>query len=121
MGLADAKTTGVRESLAKMSAMGVYLRTHVTPPLQVDASGKVLDPDAPVGFSAAVIPYLHATQLSQQESTQADRVAATKDAKSGLFGRGGEYYDQNLALFATGWTEQRLRFQADGRLRVKWK
>ena len=68
-----------------------------------------------------MLPYLHAMGLKQQEQQQATRLAATRDVKSGLYGRDGNYYDQNLALFATGWSEQRFRFEEDGKLRVKWK
>jgi endoglucanase len=50
-----------------------------------------------------------------------DRLAATKDAASGLYGKTANYYDQNLALFANGWIEGRYRFDRDGKLRVKWK
>jgi len=87
----------------------------------VDAMGKVLDGNAPTGFSAAVIPYLHELNLKQEEAKQADRLAATRDPKTGLYGRDGGYYDQNLALFETGWVEGRYKFDADGRLAVKWK
>ena len=73
------------------------------------------------GFSAAVVPYLHALGMKDQEKQQMDRLAATKDKGSGLYGHGGDYYDQNLAMFATGWGEHRFQFEADGRLRVKWK
>lgn len=121
MGTADPGTPGVRESLPHMRGMATYLQSHLTPPLRVDANGKALDPDAPAGFSAAVVPYLHALGMKEQEKAQADRLAATLDAKSGLYGRGGDYFDQNLALFATGWAEQRYRFAADGQLHVKWR
>jgi hypothetical protein len=30
------------------------------------------------------------------------------------------YYDQNLALFATGWAEERYRFDREGCLKVRW-
>ena len=120
-GLADPKTPGVADELAGMHGMAVYLKKNVTPPLQVDASGKVLNADAPTGFSAAVIPYLHALRLKQEETTQMDRLAATKDPKTGLYGHDGSYYDQNLALFATGWADGRYKFDVDGRLHVKWK
>lgn len=120
-GIADPSTAGVRQILPKMTGMGTYLRTHLTPPLRVDGTGKILEADAPTGFSAAVIPYLHAAGMKQQETEQSDRLAATKDSKTGLYGRGGDYFDQNLALFATGWAERRYRFEGDGRLRVKWR
>ena len=121
MGLADPHTPGVKEALRSMQGMAQYLKSNVTPPLQVDATGKVLDGNAPTGFSAAVIPYLHELNLKQEEATQADRLAATRDPKTGLYGRDGGYYDQNLALFETGWAEGRYKFDADGRLAVKWK
>jgi len=38
-----------------------------------------------------------------------------------LYGASQAYYDQNLALFSTGWSEQRYRFESDGKLDVKWK
>ena len=104
-----------------MHGMALYLNTHVTPPLSVDPAWLVVSADAPPGFSAAVIPYLHAMGLKALEKAQADRLAATRDSGSGLYGRGGSYYDQNLALFSTGWMEQRFRFEPDGQLRVRWK
>ena len=121
MGLADPATPGVRASLRNLRGMAAYLKSNVTPPLQVDATGKVLDPNAPTGFSAAVIPYLHALKLTKEEGTQSDRLAATKDPQNGLYGHGGGYYDQNLAMFETGWVEGRYKFDNNGQLHVKWK
>ncbi len=121
VGLADPHTPAVHECLGRMTGMSEYLKSHVTPPLRVDATGNVTDPNAPAGFSAAVIPFLHALGMKDQEKQQMDRLAATLDSKSGLYGHSGDYYDQNLAMFATGWTEHRFQFEADGRLRVKWK
>lgn len=121
LGLADPKTPGVRRSMESLQGMAVYMSSHTSPPAQVDAAGKILSEDAPPGFSAAMIPYLHVMGLKQQEAEQITRLAATRDVKSGLYGRNGNYYDQNLALFATGWSEQRFRFEADGKLKLKWK
>ncbi|MEO6923002.1 MAG: cellulose synthase complex periplasmic endoglucanase BcsZ [Bryocella sp.] len=119
MGIADPKTPAVRESLAAMSGMADYLRTKPVPPRAVDAKGVVLDPDGPSGFSAAVIPYLHALHEKKAEQEQTDRLAATK--KDGLYGTSPVYYDQNLAMFSTGWQEGRYRFDEHGKLKVKWK
>jgi endoglucanase len=121
LGMADPKMDGVKDSMAEMKGMAAYLRTHTFPPSEVDTTGKVLNPSAPVGFSAAVIPFLHAQGMKAQEKLQADRLAASRDDKTGLFGRDPVYYDQNLALFGLGWTDQRFRFEPDGRLRLKWK
>jgi endoglucanase len=121
LGMADRGTRGVEASMPQVGNMGVYLKSHVTPPLSVDATGKVLDPAGGVGFSAAVIPYLLGTGRRVEAKAQMDRLAASLDASSGLYGQTPFYYDQNLALFATGWVEQRFRFDRDGRLRLKWK
>jgi endoglucanase len=59
--------------------------------------------------------------LRSQAKAQVDRLAATKNPALGLYGRTPVYYDQNLALFATGWLEQRYRFDRDGKLMVKWR
>jgi endoglucanase len=120
LGMSDPKTPGVRQTMKGLQGMSVYLQTHLTPPAQVDATGRILNADAPPGFSAAVIPYLHALGL-KQEQVQLTRLGATLDPKSGLYGRDGNYYDQNLALFAMGWSEKRFRFEADGKLRLLWK
>jgi endoglucanase len=101
--------------------MAGYLKGALTPPLVVDADGKVLKADATPGFSAAVIPFLEALGMKDEAKVQSDRLGATKDTGSGLYGHGADYYDQNLAMFSTAWSEERYRFERDGRLRVKWK
>lgn len=116
LGLADPATPGLHELLGQVSAMATYLRDAATPPLEVDPQGHVLRADAPPGFSAAVVPYLAAAGMKLQTRGQRDRLAATQDPPSGLYGRSGEYYDQNLALFSTGWSEERFRFSRDGKL-----
>jgi endoglucanase len=121
LGIADPATPGVRALLPHLPAMAAYLKSHVTPPEQVDSSGRILSPNGPPGFSAAVIPYLHALGGKDQEKLQMDRLAATRTPALGLYGQNAEYYDQNLALFSTGWSEQRYRFDRDGNLRVKWR
>jgi endoglucanase len=121
LGIADPSTPGVKEALAGLGGMAAYVKQHPAPPRRVDENGAVAEADGPVGFSAAVVPYLHAINMRPEEKTQMDRMAALKDPASGLYGRDARYYDQNLAMFADGWLEQRLRFDRDGKLKVKWR
>jgi endo-1,4-beta-D-glucanase Y len=121
LGIADPQTRGTRALFSKVPGMATYLKTHSMPPEKVDSTGRIISPNGPPGFSAAVYPYLQALGMNAQAKAQIDRLAATKDASTGLYGRDASYYDQNLALFATGWSEQRYRFDRDGRLRVGWK
>lgn len=121
LGLSDPSAPGVREMIAPLGGMTNYMRTNLAPPLQVDAEGKVLNADSPVGFSAAMVPYLQLLGMKDQAKAQMDRLAALRDPATGLYGRNGDYYDQNLVMFASGWQEQRFRLDKEGRLKLKWK
>ena len=121
LGIADPETPGLRPLLSRISAMAAYLSLHPIPPQQVDAQGRVLNPDGPPGFSAALVPYLHAAGKHSLATGQMERLTSTRDAATGLYGKSAAYYDQNLALFATGWSEGRYRFDREGKLRVKWR
>jgi endo-1,4-beta-D-glucanase Y len=126
MGIADPNTPGVRESLQGIRGMASYLKENQAPPRAVDAAGAIVDANGPTGFSAAVIPYLHALRMKSEESKQQLRLTATNvtnpgSPNAGLYGIDGLYYDQSLALFSTGWSEGRYKFDARGKLSVKWK
>ena len=90
MGMTDTKTQGAREVIAQMQGMAQYLRQHDIPPSQVDADGKVLNADSPVGFSAAVIPYLHVLGLKAQEMTQSKRLKSHAGCQDRAVRAGGE-------------------------------
>ncbi len=121
LGIADPETKGVKDSLAAMRGMEAYMKHAAVPPRVVSENGAVTKADGPVGFSAAVVPYLHAINMKAEEKMQMDRVAAMKDPSSGLYGPDALYYDQNLVLFANGWVEEHFRFERLGKLKVKWR
>lgn len=121
LGMADKGTPGVPKSLQYTNGMAHYMEGNVTPPLQVDPTGKVLSADGTVGFSAAMIPYLMAVGHKDQATAQANRLSASVYSTTGLYGRNPHYYDQNLAMFSTGFTEGRFKFDRDGKLKLKWK
>lgn len=121
LGIADSHTEGVHESLDAVQGMARYLTAHSIPPLEIASDGTVLKPDGTVGFSAAVAPYLQSTGHRRESSAQFNRMDANFEKETGLYGHMPAYYDQNLALFAKGWSEQRFRFDRNGRLQVKWK
>ncbi len=107
--------------LNALPAMSVYLASHDAPPQIVNDQGIPLAQDGPVGFSAAMVPYLRAfPDLSRLSAKQTIRMSIQRDTISGLYGKSGSYYDQNLALFETGYVQDRFRFGADGELNVEW-
>ncbi len=121
LGISDPQTAGVRLLLGNVHGMAEYMKNHLTPPEKVDSTGNAVSPLGPPGFSAALIPYLRGVGAGTQAREQADRLASTKNPATGLYGKDAAYYDQNLALFATGWLEQRYRFDRDGKLQVRLK
>jgi endoglucanase len=119
-GMLDGGQTRARV-LNALPAMSVYLGNHDAPPQMVNDQGIPLAQDGPVGFSAAMVPYLRAfPDLSRLSAKQTIRMSVQRDPTSGLYGKDGSYYDQNLALFETGYVQGRFRFGADGELNVEW-
>ena len=47
-------------------------------------------------------------------------MALERNPSTGLYGKQSAYYDQNLALFSTGFLEGKFRFGQGGELNVEW-
>jgi endo-1,4-beta-D-glucanase Y len=108
--------------LSSIPAMSVYLAGHDAPPEKVNDQGIPLAQDGPLGFSAAVLPYLRAfPNLAKLSAQQTIRMAKMRSPSTGLYGKEIAYYDQNLALFSTGYLSDRFRFGAGGELTVQWE
>jgi endoglucanase len=120
-GMLDPRTPGRAAILESMPGLARHLTHSVIPPAVITAGGKIRERRSGPGFSAAAIPYLDALGQKVLAEKQQQRLASFLDASSGLYDSPPRYYDQNLALFATGWSEGRFRFGADGALIVPWK
>ena len=121
-GMLDGGGTARGELLNSLPAMSVYLANHDAPPEKVSEQGIPSAQDGPVGFSAAVLPYLRAfPDLSRLSAQQTVRMIRQRDPSTGLYGKDLAYYDQSLALFATGFLNGRFRFGPGGELTVEWK
>jgi endoglucanase len=120
-GMTDGTAPVRKQVLDAVSEMARYLADHGYPPEKVSAQGIPWEQDGPIGFSAAVLPYLRARiGLDKAVAQQQVRMSAQLNPATGLYGRTPAYYDQNLALFATGFLEGRFRFGAHGELKVEW-
>jgi endoglucanase len=122
-GMLDARTEGRDAILKALPGMLRYLRTHPVPPSKVKADdGSVEDPKSPVGFSAALWPYLSALGEKDLENQEKLRVQSEYSTASGLYGTPPKYYDQNLVLFALGWGTRQFWFEPQqGGLETAWK
>lgn len=66
----------------------------------------------PAGFAAALLPYLSALREPALLKAQGRLIPATAQLP---------YYERILILFGQGWSENRYRFWADGRLMPCWR
>jgi endoglucanase len=72
----------------------------------------------PAGFTAALLPYLGASQQSQVRERMRQQIQATQ--QKAFFSAQSLYFDQVLALFSLGFIEHRFRFDAQGALIPSW-
>lgn len=120
-GMLDGAGKTRTDLVGSISGMAAYVASHGAPPEKVNADGVPLEQDGPVGFSAALLPYLKALpDMSKTSAQQRVRMGGQLDPSTGLYGKDPAYYDQNLVLFATGFLTARFRFGAHGELNVEW-
>ena len=110
--------------LAALPGMNQYLAQHPAPPEKINHDGTPEKQDGPVGFSAALLPYLKSIPNDVAAAQQLVRIKSQLDEKSNLYGAGygtgSTYYDQNLVLFGLGWSDSAFRFGSSGELLVPW-
>lgn len=104
---------------AQLGGMENALRTSVVPPEKVQTSLGAPEGIGPVGFSAALLPYLKWRYASKSLKVQQERV--NRLLLRPAAGKPAPYYDQVLGLFGTGWIEQRYQFLPNGRLLLRWE
>jgi endo-1,4-beta-D-glucanase Y len=119
-GLTDPETTGAAETLDAVPGMANFLVTHAIPPTRIDGAGLVVDGNAPIGFSAALLPYLQRMGEKSALTAQAARVATQYDPATNLYGRPPTYYDENLTLFGLGGRQHMFAFGRYGELQLRW-
>jgi len=117
--LADSSPAKSR-LLSPLLGMNTYMQQHNAPPEKVGPDGIPIPTPGPVGFSAALLPYLKSNLNEPAVAQQVGRLQSQLDEKSNLYGASPTYYDQNLALFGTGWLEKRFQFGSSGELLVRW-
>lgn len=112
----DPLAAPLRNAVAGMAQL--MRRSNGIPETVNTATGEAFG-YAPIGFSAAVLTYLNALGEKDLLAQHSARLAAAQH--QGLVGETPLYYDQNLALFGTGWFERRFRFDVRGYLMTSWR
>ena len=112
LGMTGADDADRDRALRQLTPMADLTERAGLPPEHVDVASGKPQGVGPVGFSAALLPFLEALGRSAALAAQEQRLRT--QAPVG-------YYDQALALFGSGWRERRFAFGRDGALRVAWQ
>jgi endo-1,4-beta-D-glucanase Y len=120
-GLTHPSTPGRDAMLKNLYGMVSYMTSHSVPPEFASEGQPIVRGIGPVSFSAALIPFLEAVHEFNAVHLQENRLTSAWVARTGLYGDPPRYYDQNLAMFALGYTEHRYRIQSNGDLEVSWR
>lgn len=105
-GISNPSTEPVAALRRQLKPVLEHLRQHGTPPLQLQDQSGV----GPASFSAALLPYLHSINASEEFSQQLARLKARHHNMQ------GRYYTQALTTFALGHVDGYYRFDSKGRL-----
>ena len=106
--------------LKSLWGMEAYVQQHGSAPEKVNAAGQPEAQAGPVGFSAALVPYLKGLGDESGAQKLLARVQTEVVEKTALLGAAPTYYDENLTLFSTGWLQRSFRFGANGEVLVPW-
>lgn len=117
-GMLHPGTPGRARILRALHGPARLLREGRGLPARVTPEGVPLEDHEPLGYAAALLPYLHALDERPALERLRTQVQSRFQPQSPSW-RAARYYDLCLALFALGWTTQRYRFAPDGTLRLK--
>lgn len=104
-----------RPLLTAVSAMRSEVKNNLVPPAIIHAGSGTAEGSGPEGYTAALLPYLHALGETKLLRLQLERMKAIDSLGQ------ARYYDQVLSLFGTGWLEGRFRFDMSGHCVPAWK
>jgi endoglucanase len=115
-----AGMTAPEDSLAKpmlksLAGMKKIINMTGSAPESVNTKTGTSSGIAPLGFSAALLPYLSSSNKEFLLKTQLERAQ--------LLQRSTEvpvYYNYVLSLFGLGWIENRYRFSSNGQIHLNW-
>jgi endoglucanase len=117
--MASEKSHASSRMLRALRGMIAYLKTHTYPPEYINTLSGQAQGVGPVGFSAALLPYLKVTNEKALLTTQYQRLQ--KAWEPAVQGYSFHYYDNALALFSLGFMDHLYGFTPNGTLWVFWE
>ena len=95
--------------------MAKYLSNNLIPPEEVNHQTGEISGNGPIGFTAALLPFLSASGEKAAQINQLLRLI-----EQPLSAKPKRYYDQVLGLFGVGWMQKRYQFDSHGHLIPRW-
>ncbi len=109
-GMLNDSDTQKARLLAKFKPMATVTTKNNAPPEKVDVATGKIEGNGPVGFAAALLPFLQ----------DRDAQARLRQNVADHFPGDDAYYSYVLTLFGQGWDEHRFRFTPRGELQPDW-
>lgn len=119
----SAVASGERAAAPLLQLLAPYaalIRAQGQPPEVVDAASGRSSGGAPIGYSAAVLPFLAVVDEDTAATQRVRLKNSRQEGGDGNLGTPPHYYDQVLALFGEGWAEQRYRIDTQGQVIPRW-
>lgn len=113
-----AKTGKANELQRLLRPFAAIIAKAGSPPERIDTRTGQIFGGAPIGFSAAVLPFL---LPFDEDSLEQQRRRLKSSRVGGNLGNPPHYYDQALALFGEGWDSGRFRFEQNGQVTPRWE
>ncbi|MDO9454015.1 MAG: cellulose synthase complex periplasmic endoglucanase BcsZ [Stagnimonas sp.] len=117
-GLTPSRDGRDNDLLLLLKPLAARLAKLETPPEKLDFQSGSASGGSPIGFSAAVLPFL---VMLDEDSAVRQRLRLKNSRVDGNLGSPAHYYDQALGMFGEGWDSKRFQFDSDGRLIPKWE
>jgi len=117
-GMSSAPDNRENDLLPLMQPLAAYLANRTEPPEKMDFQTGASSGGSPIGFSAAVLPFL---VVMNEDSATRERQRLKNARVSGNLGDPPHYYDQALGMFGEGWDTRRFRFDENGQLIPQWE
>lgn len=111
IGMMDDKDSYKKALLDHYAPMSAHMAQNPKPPEQVNVQTGQTKNHGPIGFSAALLPFLHASNNDKGLQMQLMRLVSEP-----LNLKAEVYYDQVLAIFAINWMNRMYKFDHNGLL-----
>lgn len=102
--------------IQRFQPMAEITQQQGIPPERTDALTGKTSGDGPVGFSAALLPFLASNPAPFNQQVLSEQQKRVQDSPPGA----DAYYSAVLTLFGQGWTEHRYSFNRQGELQSSW-